>query len=419
MAQNGEPVAKHGSWYARYYINGKQKWEKLGSQADYPTKDSIRAIHQSRMSEVNAPGFRPTPGVLLRDFVLGKYFPDAETQLRGSTLRGYRAVWREYVEPRLGHRRVRDIRTFDCQQAMDSVVRDSPELRQASLSRVKSFMSVVFGEAIRLGFRDSDTNPMQSVKIKCSKSAKRKAETAAYSLDDIKSILTSVTGFAKVLMAVAAYTGLRRGEIVGLQWQDYDGQNIWVRRNICFGQKGEMSVEEPKTDASAAPVPAIAPLRDILDKWRSETLAKAQGSVDGLWIFQAGFTRRMKRECPASLIDAAGLTPVSPANVLRDVILPALRKAEIEWEGYHAFRRGLATNLRALGVDDLTISEILRHSDVDVTRQSYIKRVGERSVAAMGRLEDEIAGVERKPVQSVTARKEGRTKDVVMPVGMA
>ncbi len=76
--------------------------------------------------------------------------------------------------------------------------------------------------------------------------------------------------------------------------------------------------------------------------------------------------------------------------ILRDVVLPALKQAEIEWRGYHAFRRGLATNLRSLHVDDLTISEILRHSDVKVTRASYIKRVDEKSVEAMGKFEIEL-----------------------------
>ena len=97
--------------------------------------------------------------------------------------------------------------------------------------------------------------------------------------------------------------------------------------------------------------------------------------ISGCWIFQAGFAR--KKDHPLSLLDAAKLTPSSPQNVLRDVIAPALEKAKIEWYGFHAFRRGLATNLRALGVDDLTIKEILRHSDVSVTRASYIKRVDE------------------------------------------
>jgi len=101
----------------------------------------------------------------------------------------------------------------------------------------------------------------------------------------------------------------------------------------------------------------------------------------------------------------------APANVLHDVVLPALEKAEIEWRGYHAFRRGLATNLRSLGVDDLTIMKILRHSDVSVTRGSYIKRVNEKSVEAMRRFEAEI----RKPVAKVKAPK----ADVVVPAGFA
>ena len=57
---------------------------------------------------------------------------------------------------------------------------------------------------------------------------------------------------------------------------------------------------------------------------------------------------------------------------------PHLEKKEIEWRGYHAFRRGLATNLRALGVDDLT-------------RRSYIKRVEAKSIEGMGKLEAELA----------------------------
>jgi integrase len=261
---------------------------------------------------------------------------------------------------------------------------------------VKSFLSGIFGEAIRAGLRKDDQNPVQSVKVRGVRD-KRKGETFAYSLDDIRAILDALTEPSRVLMAVAAYTGLRRGEIVGLKWEDYTGDTIHVRRNICFGEKGEMTVELPKTESSEAAVPVIKPLRRILDAWK----AKSQ-VTDGCWIFQAGFTR--KKDHPETLLDAARMTPLSPANVLRDVVLPVLEKAEIEWLGYHAFRRGLATNLRALGVDDLTISEILRHSDVKVTRASYIKRVDEKSIDAMEKFEIELGKLGKK----------GRTDGVVV-----
>lgn len=412
MAQQGELKKVKGSWFVRYYDGKNRRMKKLGTVTEYPEEDDITSTFQSFMSDVNATNksFVPSAGTLLRTFVMDEYFPKAEKDLRGSTLRGYRGIWNNYIEPRLGHLRIRDIRTFDCQNAMDAIVRDNTELRRASLARVKSFMSAVFNEAIRAGLRKDDKNPVASdkhgnggIKIRGVK-GRGKGETFAYSLDDIRAILDALTEPSRVLMAVAAYTGLRRGEIVGLQWSDYEGDVIWVRRNICFGEKGEMSVELPKTEASGAPVPCIAPLRDILNAWKRKAEV-----TEGCWIFQAGFTR--KKDHPATLLDAARLTPLSPANILRDSVLPALEKKGIEWRGYHAFRRGLATNLRALGVDDLTIMEILRHSDVSVTRHSYIKRVSERGTEAMDRFEAEI----RKPLVKAKTTK----TDTVVPAGVA
>jgi integrase len=47
------------------------------------------------------------------------------------------------------------------------------------------------------------------------------------------------------------------------------------------------------------------------------------------------------------------------------------------WHGWHAFRRGLATNLHGLGVDDKTIQAILRHSNIGLTMNVYVKSVSE------------------------------------------
>jgi integrase len=62
-----------------------------------------------------------------------------------------------------------------------------------------------------------------------------------------------------------------------------------------------------------------------------------------------------------------------------------------EWYGWHAFRRGLATNLHALGVDDKTIQPILRHSTVSLTMNIYVKAVADSQVAAMDTLSEKLA----------------------------
>ena len=81
-----------------------------------------------------------------------------------------------------------------------------------------------------------------------------------------------------------------------------------------------------------------------------------------------------------------------PGNAgLRDVITPKLLFHGVKWHGWHAFRRGLATNLHALGVTDKIIQRILRHSNVAVTQARYIKGTDQEMDAAMAKLA-EVSG---------------------------
>ena len=88
----------------------------------------------------------------------------------------------------------------------------------------------------------------------------------------------------------------------------------------------------------------------------------------GLPIFQAGNGK-----------------PLNLDNLARRVIAPIAK-----WHGWHAFRRGLATNLHALGVDDKTIQGILRHSNVGLTMNVYVKSVNESQVNAMDTLSKKL-----------------------------
>jgi phosphatidylglycerol:prolipoprotein diacylglycerol transferase len=54
-------------------------------------------------------------------------------------------------------------------------------------------------------------------------------------------------------------------------------------------------------------------------------------------------------------------------------VFKALKKSGLKWYGWHAYRRGFASNLKELGIDDLVIQRILRHGDVGTTQKSYIK----------------------------------------------
>lgn len=78
--------------------------------------------------------------------------------------------------------------------------------------------------------------------------------------------------------------------------------------------------------------------------------------------------------------------PINLDALAADVIVPLMIKAGIEWHGWHAFRRGLATNLHRLGVPDKIIHS-LRHANVAVTQSCYIKTPDEEVNRAMQRFE--------------------------------
>jgi hypothetical protein len=97
---------------------------------------------------------------------------------------------------------------------------------------------------------------------------------------------------------------------------------------------------------------------------------------------------------------------------LRRIIIPALERCEFceqpksehqtddhlfvrdnafpRWHGWHAFRRGIATNLHQLGVADKDIQAILRHSNIGITMNIYVKSVAESQVDAMDLLGEEF-----------------------------
>ena len=365
--QSGYLYRKGSKWCLRYYdvaqdpdgtIRHPQRSKVLvEAEGPYRSKKAVQLLAEEFLRPLNIGTVTPSSGMSLKRFVEDLYLPFAERQKRPSTYDGYRKMWKVHLEPRAG-RPLRDYRTVDLEQMLNNI-RAKNDLTTTTLRHVKHLLSGVFRYAIRCGI----LNPPNPVREVCAPEGRSSEDTYAYSLDGIVRMLGVLPEPARTLSAVAAFTGLRRGELRGLKPDDYDGQLLIVRRSIWRKHVGA-----PKGKRGTGAVPVIAPLARMIEQYLLQYGPKTY------------------------LFESMSGGPVSVEYIAREVIRPTLRKVGMEWHGWHAFRRGLATNLHVLGVSDIVIQAILRHSDVAVTRQSYIKHTGvdERSVAAMKALESLI-----------------------------
>jgi integrase len=118
------------------------------------------------------------------------------------------------------------------------------------LKHIKSTISGIFTLAKQQDYFQGE-NPARDTAI--NPAAKEPRETYAYALEEIEAILSVLPEPAATAFAIAAYTGLRHGEIQGLLWENYRDGELYVARSIWNGR-----ATDPKTRKGRAPVPVSA-----------------------------------------------------------------------------------------------------------------------------------------------------------------
>jgi integrase len=360
--QAGYLYRKGKNWFVRFYdtvlVDGrpvrKQIAKRIASAKEFRTRKAVQPLVAELLLPINT-GMQPVEATArLGEFVQVIYMPYVQSQLRPSTARSYADLWRVHLAPRCAHIRIRDFRTVDGERLLAAIARQT-SLTRTSLRNIKSLLSAIFRHTKRLGLLNG-VNPVQDCSVP---KGKESPDTYAYPLPQIAKMIAVLPEPASTIVALAAFTGLRKGELRGLRWEDVKDGQVYVCQSAWNSH-----VTEPKTKSSKAPVPLISYVAQVIERHRER-----QGATNG-FLFAT---------CEGK--------PLNLDNLALRVIRPTLNKAGIEWHGWHGFRRGLATNLHSLGIPDKTIQAILRHSSVAITQSAYIKTVDGAAAFAMKVLE--------------------------------
>jgi integrase len=416
--QSGYIFRKGDSWFVRYYddvlvagaVVRKQRCKRVAAYCDqYRNEKSVRPLADEILRPLNS-GKADVRGTMrIVDFIDEVYLPAVKRDLKPSATRNARSLIENHLRARLKNKTLRDFRCVEGQKLLDAIAGSAKTedvigadengrpiykpLARSSLSRIKAVLSAIFSEARRLGAIDG-INPMQGTRIpKCGADSRT---TYAYPLAETMRIAELMPAEIRPIILVAGLTGLRKGEIAGLQWGDVDEQKrvLYVRRAIWSHQTLEV-----KTSASAAPVPLVEPVFSELMRHKQHAGKLAHPTA---WIFpnEAG--------TPPDLGQVAFRKIVPRIELCRTCGRPAkVHKTEghvfecgdLRWHGWHAFRRGLGTALNELGVDVKTIQAILRHANANITLAHYVKPTTEREELALEKVARAVSALQTNRIQ--------------------
>jgi integrase len=172
------------------------------------------------------------------------------------------------------------------------------------------------------------------------------------------------------LFLTAVSTGVRLGELRGLQWGDVDdaGGRVWVRRTIYRGQ-----CYLPKSKRSRRAIDVGEQLLAVFSRWRREHHGDAPPAPD------------------AFVFPSASGGPLDPDNLRNRVWAPALAAAKLRHVRIHSLRHTYASMLIAQGENVKYISSQLGHASVKITLDRYGHLFPDEKRSSAARLEQQLA----------------------------
>ena len=274
--------------------------------------------------------------------------------VRESTLDGYRRMADNHIKPHLGDRKIGSVTTADIQK-MYNWLRENGRVNEhyekgntLSDSMIRS-VHMMLHQAMDTAVRERliAKNPTEGTVIPKANYAPKQILTEAQLEKFLEVVRQDKLWYDFFYTELT--TGLRRGEICGLRWTDFDAKTgrLKIRRAVTSRKGGGVKIGETKTETGTRTIQLPPSTAELLKARKKKSYSD--------WIF-----------CNPTEPEL----PMSPSTAYRR-LKTLLRYAELPSIRFHDLRHTFATHALTSGVDAKTLSGILGHTNASFTLDTY------------------------------------------------
>lgn len=318
-------------------INGRDVW--IGGYTKQQLHESyIHALERegliSRVEHVDA-----VP--LFGDYI-DKYYKTYRTDQEENTTVNRERIIRNHIRPAFGSKRIDRITTTDLQEYFNQLGKN---YSKETALKIRNTMNPVFNAAVEDEL--IKRNPLNSDRLEITgKDTVSHKAIPKEKMEMIKEAIPSLEERVRFMASLLCYTGMRFEEVLGLKWEDLDGDWICIQRAIVHPTRNQPVVKDPKTETSKRIIPYIKPLKSLMEPYRSSGYILSK-NYDG--------------EAPLSYTEARRT-------------FEKIRK-QFGLDGYsaHDFRDTCATEWREAGIPLDVIARLLGHAKTETTEKKYVK----------------------------------------------
>lgn len=356
-----------GRWEGRLVVGHKENGK--------PIYRSVFAQTQKELMDKLHDSIELFRGVELRegaDLTLGQWLDKwlderMRFSIRESTWDGYRRIADNYIKPRLGEKKLGAVTTADVQKMYNRLrvngrINEHHEKGYALSDTSVRGIHMMLHQAMNAAVQERliVKNPTDGTALPKNSYAPKQILTEEQ-LQKFLNVVRQDPVWSDFFYTELT-TGMRRGEICGLRWQDFDEKTgrLQIRRAVTCRKGGGVKVGETKTEKGTRTIQLPPSTVEILKARKKKSYSD--------WIFHNPTVPEL---------------PLSPSTAY-DRMKTLLRYAELPSIRFHDLRHTFATHALTSGVDAKTLSGILGHTNASFTLDTYTHVTGDMQKKASG-----------------------------------